>query len=1403
LTTAANPSEQGSVSPSGENWYNAGTEVALSASGTGIYGFLSWSGDLSGSLCPTSIIMTGPKNIVANFDRPTLIIANPRWFDNPVPAVGTYTYDAGSTVSCSITSPVSGMNYGAFADGFESGTISEWTMGETFNWFLITEEKHSGSYSARSGGIGSNHSNYIERTFTIGPGGGEVSFWWKVSSRPTYHTLKFYIDGWAQATISGVTSWAQSAYPLAAGTRTLRWEYTKDFRSAQNLDRGWLDDIAVNNTLVPALNTRHVCTGYTGTGSCPSGSGTTVTFTIMTTSSITWNWTTQYKLTTSVNPAGWGTVTVSPVQDWYDEGSSVQLTAILSAEIYTFSNWSGDLTGSENPTTIIMNKTKNITADFIPTPRAVAVSSLYGSPNPPPGTTYYPNGTSVTVSCGPTPYAGPAGAQYVNTGWTGGSGDIPATGSASSYGPFTITQNCAITWTWETQYKLMTTVSPPDSGSVTWLPDATWYDPGTVVQLTAVAHIWWLFTNWSGDLSGTTNPQNLTMNGPKSVTANFAAQVPVADFTSSRTSGYVPLTVRFTDASTGNITSWSWDFGAGASPATANTRGPHSVIYTTAGLKTVSLTLTGPGGSDTKTEVDYINVMCPAPVAKFTANQRTGTVPLTVNFTDTSTGTITSRAWDFNNDGITDSTEQNPSYVYTDAGIYTVKLTAIGPGGSDTETKVDYINVVPPAPVANFTADPMTGAAPLTVNFTDASTGSITSWAWDFNNDGTTDSAVQNPSYTYSNPGPYTVKLTVTGPGGSDDETKAGYISVTGAIVADFTGTPTSGNVPLTVQFTDASTGCITSWSWDFGSGATSGTATTPGPHSVTYSTAGLKTVSLTVAGPAGSDTESKVNFINVLPPAPVVNFSAWPTSGNAPLTVQFTDNSTGVLTSWAWDFDSDGTTDSMSQNPLYTYNNIGTYTVKLTVSGPGGAVEKIKTSYVIATAPPSGYFWTRRMGGADYDYAYAICADGNGNIYVTGCFENTVNFAQDWNGSDTKVSGGDQEIFITKIDTSGNYCWTHGIGGLGLDRAYAVCTDGSGNVYVAGSFEESVNFAEDWDDTDTKVSAGDWDIFITKIDASGNYLWTRRIGGSGYWDEARAICVDGTGDLYVAGYFSGTVNFAEDWGESDTKTNSGIFVTKMDAGGNYLWTHRMGALDAYAICADVSGNVYVAGLFRGTVNFAEDWGGTETKTYSGCGDAFITKITSNGSYAWTHRIGSTWTDAANAICTDGSGNLYIAGEFGDTVNFAEDWGGTETKTADNFDIFITKIDANGRYVRTHRLGGSGYDAAYAVCTDESGNVYVAGECSDNVNFAEDWGGSQTKWEGGVFVTKIDASGGYGWTHVMDAAYAYGVCVDGGSNLYLTGVFWWDYVNFAQDWGGSQRKMNAGEYDIFITKIER
>ncbi|MDD4455400.1 MAG: PKD domain-containing protein, partial [Candidatus Methanomethylophilaceae archaeon] len=159
-----------------------------------------------------------------------------------------------------------------------------------------------------------------------------------------------------------------------------------------------------------------------------------------------------------------------------------------------------------------------------------------------------------------------------------------------------------------------------------------------------------------------------------------------------------------------------------------------------------------------------------------------GTAPLTVRFTDTSTGEITAWLWDFG-DGAT-STEQNPTHTYTAPGTYTVSLTATNAGGSSTESKTDYITVMAPPPVADFSANVTAGPAPLAVRFTDASTGEITAWSWSFG-DGNT-STEQNPVHTYGAPGNYTVNLTISTGSSSGTLSRPGYIIV--RVKGDFNG---------------------------------------------------------------------------------------------------------------------------------------------------------------------------------------------------------------------------------------------------------------------------------------------------------------------------------------------------------------------------------------------------------------------------------------------------------------------------------------------------------------------------------------------------------------------------------------------------------------------------------------
>lgn len=357
------------------------------------------------------------------------------------------------------------------------------------------------------------------------------------------------------------------------------------------------------------------------------------------------------------------------------------------------------------------------------------------------------------------------------------------------------------------------------------------------------------------------------------------------------------------------------------------------------------------------------------PSANFSANVLNGIAPLSVDFTDLSTpGTfpITGWAWDFDNDGQTDSNEKNPTYVYVSPGTFTVKLTVSDGSLSDTETKASYITVVAQLPKAEFTSDVQIGNAPLAVKFADLSTPGtfpIKGWMWDFDNDGNPDSDQQNPTYTYPQPGDYSVKLTISDGSLSDTITKTNFITVLAVPpMADFTSDVTKGDVPLTVKFTDQSqngTFDITSWAWDFDNdGTTDSEQQNP---TYTYTQQGVFSVKLTVSDGSVADTEVKANFITATGMAPTAAFAADPKSGDAPLTVQFTDQSQSgsqAITSWQWDFDNDGTTDSDEQNPRHTYEQPGIFTVKLTVSDSSFSSTQTEIDLISVNAtPPSPDF--------------------------------------------------------------------------------------------------------------------------------------------------------------------------------------------------------------------------------------------------------------------------------------------------------------------------------------------------------------------------------------------------------------------------------------------------------------
>ena len=248
---------------------------------------------------------------------------------------------------------------------------------------------------------------------------------------------------------------------------------------------------------------------------------------------------------------------------------------------------------------------------------------------------------------------------------------------------------------------------------------------------------------------------------------------PVAAFSASPVSGNVPLNAIFTDRSTGLITSMAWNFGDGTSSEEKNP--VHT--YSKAGSYTVRLTARNSAGSNTVTRSNYIavNALKP-PVAAFSVSPTSGYAPLKVTFTDRSTGSPASWRWVFGDGNA--STQQNMDHTYSEAGKYTVSLTATNAAGGNTMTRSSYINVAAPlkAPGSSFSASTVSGKAPLRVQFTDRSTGSPTSWRWSFG-DGTS-STTRNPVHTYTKKGRYSVSLTVRNNHGSNTNTISGYITV-------------------------------------------------------------------------------------------------------------------------------------------------------------------------------------------------------------------------------------------------------------------------------------------------------------------------------------------------------------------------------------------------------------------------------------------------------------------------------------------------------------------------------------------------------------------------------------------------------------------------------------------------
>ena len=360
---------------------------------------------------------------------------------------------------------------------------------------------------------------------------------------------------------------------------------------------------------------------------------------------------------------------------------------------------------------------------------------------------------------------------------------------------------------------------------------------------------------------------------PYSAGTYFDTMPLACSFTADKTIGIDSLFCTFNATAYGTNTVnlyYRWDFdNNGTIDAEGIGESSPFNFYNSYGTYSVRLTVSNAIGEVAESlRRNYITVLGDVE-AEFSATPVSGEAALEVQFTDISENAPQYWLWDFDNNGVTDSTNQHPEYTYMSTGQFTVALIVsnnFGAEGSsfDTIIKTNYITVTsPPDLVADFYADPLTGLVSLSVQFYDASSNSPQYWFWDFDNDGVTDSTSQYPGHTYNTIGEYTVKLIVSNDIGQvNSKTRTAYIHVWNALEADFIADKSQAATGEDIQFTDMSENHPSFYMWDFDNdGFVDSTVQNPVTN---FGTPGWKTVTLSVSNLYSSASVTKTNIVKV-----------------------------------------------------------------------------------------------------------------------------------------------------------------------------------------------------------------------------------------------------------------------------------------------------------------------------------------------------------------------------------------------------------------------------------------------------------------------------------------------------------------------------------------------------------
>jgi hypothetical protein len=345
---------------------------------------------------------------------------------------------------------------------------------------------------------------------------------------------------------------------------------------------------------------------------------------------------------------------------------------------------------------------------------------------------------------------------------------------------------------------------------------------------------------------------------------------------------------------------------------------------------------------------------------------------------------------------------------------------------------------------------------------------------------------------------------------------------------------------------------------------------------------------------------------------------------------------------------------------------NAGVY--NLTAAG-----SNFRDAFVLKIDSLGNLIWARCMGGTNDDFGFGISIDASANVYTTGTFQGISDYdpgAAVFN----LISAGNTDVFVSKLDSSGNFVWAKGMGGTDNDYVGGAANDVYGNIYITGNFRGTSDY-DPGSGVFNLTSAGSDDIFISKLNSSGSFMWAKRMGGNG-GDVSYSIAVDAFCNAYTTGYFSDTVDFDPGTGIFNLISNGGadMYVSKIDSSGNFVWAGAPGGTGnsaAVTITVDAAGSPYTTGYFTGTVDF--DPGAGVYNLSSGLAPyaVFFTKLNPSGNVVWAKSSISNATDYGKTLTFDATGNVLSTGYFGSTsVIFGND----TLVNAGPWDIFVTKI---------------------------------------------------------------------------------------------------------------------------------